>query len=212
MGIYLGSNALGGSSGTGTGGLLNMVTFKSSGTWDPTDPYGDNSDLALEADQLVHFLMVGGGRSGRRENSIASVIGGEGGRLWIGTLRLADETNSVTITIGAGGTGNYGAGSATTAVQAGSDANKINISTASSDSRSTPGGQRSSIGYHLNDGGGLTSGGTMGYPPFSQGGGLDNNGYTGSRGANTGDGGNGRWFSSDGSGGAGGSGIVIISW
>jgi len=211
MGIYLGSNALGGSSGTGTGGLLNMVTFKSSGTWDPTDPYGDSSDLALEENQLVHFLMVGGGRSGRRENTLTSAIGGEGGRLWIGTLRLADETNSVTITIGAGGTGSYGAGTATTAVQAGSDANKIDISTASSDSRSTPGGNRSGINHYTGDIS-VGTGGTMGYPPFSHGGGLSNNGYNGSRGANTGDGGNGYWWSSDGSGGAGGSGIVIISW
>jgi len=211
MGIYLGSNALGGSSGTGTGGLLNMVTFKSSGTWDPTDPYGDSSNLALEENQLVHFLMVGGGRSGRRENTLTSAIGGEGGRLWIGTLRLADETNSVTITIGAGGTGNYGAGSATTAVQAGSDANKIDISTASSDSRSTPGGNRAAANHYTGDLA-VATGGTMGYPPFSHGGGLSTSGYNGSRGANTGDGGYGYWAASDGSGGAGGSGIVIISW
>jgi len=207
MGIYLGSNALGGGGGSG---LLNQVYFKSSGTWDPTDPYGDNSNLALEADQLVHFFMVGGGQAGRSENSIFSVVSGYGGRLWIGTLRLADETNSVTITIGAGGTGSLGAGSATTAVQAGSHANKIDISTATSDSRSTFGGQRTAWnGYSSN----FSSGsGSMGFPPYSMGGGLSDSGYNGSRGANTGDGGWGRYRSSDGSGGAGGSGILIVSW
>ena len=206
MAIYLGSNSLGGGAG---GGLLNQAHFKSSGTWDPTDPYGDSSNLALEADQLVHFLMVGGGQSGRSENGIWDALSGYGGRLWIGTLRLVDATNSVTITIGAGGTGSLGAGSATTAVQAGSVTGKINIST--SDSRSTPGGQRAAWDGRSGEFS-VGGGGSMGFPPYSQGGNLSQNGYTGSRGANTGDGGWGRYYSSDGSGGAGGSGILIVSW
>jgi len=206
--------AAGASSGGGAGGgILNTLQFKSSGTFDPSDPYGDGT-RAVTSGALVYFTMVAGGTSGRINQTPEFQTGGGGGSIWIGSIPLTNVSNTITITVGAGGVvanpvfgTNYNnvVGGASSAVQTAG----ISINTA--DSRSLAGGDS---GNKWNSGAQNTnqrfagSAPTMALPPFSSGG-FPAGGFGGGfRGNNTGDGGPGSTLSGSG----GRSGIVIINW
>lgn len=205
--------AAGATSGGGGGGLLNTLQFKSSGTFNPSDPYGDGT-RAVTAGALVHFTMIGGGYSGIiYQSQDLYRNGGIGGRIWAGTIPLTNISNTITITIGAGGVvanpvylTNYPsqAGGASSATQT----SGISINT--SDSRSLAGGQGGTIAQITNTNQYHTyTAPTMALPPFSLGGYSDGNfPLVTNRGANTGDGGKGSALSGSG----GNSGIVIINW
>ena len=117
--------------GSGTSNELRIFT---SSNFNPSNPFGDGT-RGISAGDVVRFTMIGGGMAGAQNSNQYQQYGGKGGRCWSSTVTLADVTTLISITIGAGGTGNSGVGGNSTAIQSGG----ISISTA--DSYSTFGGE-----------------------------------------------------------------------
>lgn len=85
--------------GGGGGGYKNMIKYTTSTTINPS------SDLSLEDGATIGYFIVGGGDGGGQINDTTLKIAGNGGYIKHGTLILSNASETITLTIGAGGTG-----------------------------------------------------------------------------------------------------------
>jgi len=81
-------------------GIVDYQVFTANGTW--ASPYS-NTSFGLSGEEQVFIMMWGGGGGGAANNTVVRT--GSGAACVLGYYELSDLANTVTVTVGLGGTG-----------------------------------------------------------------------------------------------------------